>query len=135
MIEAVLVLTFIAPSWIFALYYWYFAARPRLRSESLKTLNFNLAKVGMFWSNADGNFRPLGPESVARDGQRMLRSFLIMTSLLSVFSIVGMILLILIFVSGHPRLERNTFASALTQQTDLTAEQVSQIVAELQSTI
>src|SRR5437879_5458870 len=100
--EAILVIAFIAPSWIAAFLYLQFGVRPHLRSPELRILNSNLQKVGKYWSNSDGNFKAYHEGALEDDHKRMYRSFLIMTALLSILSIVGMFLLILLFISGRP---------------------------------
>jgi hypothetical protein len=130
MIELVLVLAFVAPSWLAAAFYYRYGICPHLRSQELKILNINLAKTGQFWSNSDSNFKMLSEGAYEHDIQHMYRSFLIMTALLSLLSVVGMFLLILIFISGRPRLERNVFASDLVRSENLNVAQVQGLIAE-----
>ena len=131
--ELLLILIFVAPSWIFALFYYQFALRRHLRSPELDLLNANLGKVGLYWSNSDGDFRELQPQAIEDDRKKALRTFLLMTGFLSFLSVVGMLLLILIFISGRPRLEMNTFASELVKNADLPPDQIQALIRELRS--
>jgi len=133
--ELIVILIFIAPSWAFAFLYLMFGIRPHLNSAELATLNLNLAKIGQYWSNNDGDFRPLSDGAIAADREKLIRTFLIMTALLSLLSLIGMLLLIALFVSGRPRLEMNTFKTDLVKRSDLSAAQVKDLVEELRGFI
>jgi hypothetical protein len=133
--EAIPILLFIAPSWLVACLYYWLSMRPHLSSEKMALLNQNLSKVGLYWSNCYGDFHTLGENSVARDMRRARRNFWLMTGFLSLLSILGMLLLIALFMSGHPRRERNAFASALVSDPSLSPEQVSEAVREIQALI
>jgi hypothetical protein len=135
MIEVALVLIFLGPSWVFAALYYYFGIRKHLASPEREILNANLAKVGLFWSDSDGTFKTLSDGAIEQDQARFLRSFLIMTGFLSLLSIVGMFLLILIFISGRPRLEHNTFKSILVNNRSLSTAEVEAQVADLKSRV
>lgn len=134
-VEAIPILLFIAPSWIVAGLYYRFSMRPHFRSQEMVILNQNLKKIGLFWSNCDGTFRELGANAIAHDLRRAQRNFWMMTALLSLLSVLGTFILVAIAMSGHPRLERNTFASELVKDPNLSPEQVKETVAELQSLI
>lgn len=133
--EAIPILLFIAPSWLVAVLYYWLSMRPHLLSPEMQVLNGNLAKIGLYWSNSDGSFRELSEGAVERDAEQARRHFWTMTTLLSLLSLVGMLLLIAIFMSGHPRLERNTFNSALAKDPALPAGEVSKLVEEIKSFI
>lgn len=53
--EAIPVLLFIAPTWVFAAFYYYTSLRKHLLSPQMATLNENLAKVGLYWSNSEAS--------------------------------------------------------------------------------
>ncbi len=133
MIEVALIALFVAPSWIFAFLYLHFGIYRHIRSPEMALLNQNLSKVGMFWSESAGDFRLLNEGSAELDREKMYRTFFIMTAFLSLLSFIGMLLLILIFVSGRPRLERNAFNSELARNRELTPAEVQALVNELRS--
>jgi hypothetical protein len=135
MLELFLIIAFIAPSWIFALLYYRFGILKTLKSPQLVVLNGNLAKIDLYWSTSDGTFKVLSEAAVEADRAHMVKTFFMMTAFMSLLSVLGMFLLILIFVSGRPRLERNTFESSLVRNGDLNATDVQLQVDELKSLI
>jgi hypothetical protein len=137
--EAIPILVFIAPSWIVAALFYWLSMRPHQQSPAMAVLNTNLHKSGLYWSNSERNFKEAGPgaaaEAAAHDTAKARRQFWIMTTLLSLMSLLGMFLLMAIFMSGLPRLERNTFASRLATDPNLSAAEVTGLVEELKALI
>lgn len=114
---------------------WNFVAVSRLlKSKSLKVVNANLAKVGMFWSMNADNFETLKEGAIELDGQRLVRSTL-MLACLSLLSIFGFLLLLALTVSMRIlRTNRKTkalFLSPLAKQPNLDESAVRELVSEI----
>jgi hypothetical protein len=112
----------------------FYTTRKRLHSQRLTTLNFNLAKVDMYWSNSTANFAPLTANAVETDAAKTLRNTLLM-GLLGLASLVGLLLLLTVVISLHylvrSRREVATFRSALATDKNLGQDEVEKLVAEL----
>lgn len=108
--------------------------RKKLQSRKLKILNANLEKIGMFWSNSQGDFATLTGESIQADAKKTQRVNMFM-AFLSLWSVIGFLLLLVVVTSLHllarSRKEVATFQSALVENTDLTDTQVEKLVREL----
>jgi hypothetical protein len=111
----------------------YHLTRKRLNSESLKTLNFNLGKVDMYWSNSLANFAPLTQDAVEHDAAKTLRNTLYM-GFLGLASLLGLVLLSVIVVSLHylarSRKEIATFRGPLATNKNLSQSEVENFVRE-----
>jgi hypothetical protein len=134
-VEIIPILLFIAPSWLVATLFYWLSMRPHLNSAELATLNKNLDKVGQYWSNCESGFAILSDGAVAVDLSKAQRQFWVMTAFLSLMSLLGTLLLIAMFMSGQPRLERNTFASRLARDPDMGADEILALIQELKTTI
>lgn len=108
--------------------------RKKLQSRKLKILNTNLEKIGMFWSNAQGDFATLTAESIQADAKKTQRVNMFM-AFLGLWSVIGFLLLLVVVTSVHllarSRKEVATFQSTLVENTDLTRTQVEELVREL----
>jgi hypothetical protein len=111
----------------------YHLTRKRLKSERLKTLNLNLGKVDMYWSNSLANFAPLTEDAIAMDASKTLRNTLLM-GLLGLASLIGLIFLITMVLSLHflarTRKEIATFRSPLATDKNLNPSEVQNLVNE-----
>ena len=118
---------------LFVVSFNYHLTRKRLQSERLKTLNLNLAKIDMYWSNSLANFAPLTPDAVENDAAKTLRNTLLM-GLLGLASIVGLIFLLILVISLHflarSRKELATFRSSLATDKNLSVRDVQTLVSE-----
>jgi hypothetical protein len=112
---------------IFVVSFNYHLTRQRLKSERLKTLNSNLAKVDLYWSNS------LTADAIENDATKTLRNTLLM-GLLGLASLIGLIFLIILVLSLHflarSRKEIATFRSHLATDKNLTASEVQNFVNE-----
>ena len=119
---------------LFVVSFNYYFTRKRLKSERLQTLNFNLNKVDMFWSNSLADFAPLTPDAIANDAAKTLRNTLLM-GLLGLASLLGLVFLIILVISLHflarSRKEIATFRSPLATNKDLDQNEITQLVNEL----
>jgi hypothetical protein len=118
---------------IFVVSFNYHLTRKRLNSERLKTLNSNLAKVDMYWSNSLANFAPLTADAVETDAAKTLRNSLLM-GLLGLASLIGLVFLIILVLSLHflarSRKELATFRSLLATGKNLSPSEVQNLVNE-----
>src|SRR5262249_35240362 len=121
--------------WLVAVLYYWLSMRPHLNSPELVVLNGNLKKVGMYWSNCDSTFEDWTEGCVIFDINRAKRNFWLMTTFLSVLSVLGTLLLIAMFMTGQPRLERNAFQSRLAREPGLSVDEVRALVEEIKSFI
>jgi len=133
--EVVPVLLFLGPCWLLAGLFYFFGMRPHLRSARLGILNGNLKTIGKFWSNSTGAIVDLSEDAIERDREKYIRSFLIFTAVLSLFSVLGMILLGLIFMTSRSRLEIQIFNSRLVSEPDLSAERIHQTLEEVRALV
>ncbi len=112
----------------------YYITRQRLQSARLQTLNFNLAKVDMYWSNTLANFSALTPNAIDADYKKTLRNTLLL-GFLGFASLLGLVLLIVIVASLHTlarsRKEVSTFRSELGSEKNLSVSEVHHLVREL----
>lgn len=118
---------------IFVVSFNYQLTRKRLKSERLRTLNFNLAKVEMYWSNSLANFAPLTADAIEIDAKKTLRNTLMM-GLLGLASLIGLIFLVILVLSLHflarSRKEIGTFRSRLATDKNLSQNEVQNLVNE-----
>lgn len=114
--------------------YGIFLTKKRLHSHKLQAINTNLAKVGLFWSNATSDFEVLQENSINEDQRKTLRSAW-MAGLLGLGSVPGFLLLFAITISVHfiarSRKENSTFQSALAANTQLSPQEVQVLVNDL----
>ncbi|MBS1969531.1 MAG: hypothetical protein JSU04_04465 [Bdellovibrionales bacterium] len=105
----------------------------KAKSPQFKTLNLNLAKVGMFWSLSSDGFQPLGERTAKDDTRKAMRSYMLIGGL-GIFSVIGLLLLIAVSLSMHllvNRTAQRVFASELTQNPNLDAEATQALVTSL----
>lgn len=118
---------------IFVVSFNYQLTRKRLKSERLATLNTNLAKVEMYWSNSLADFAPLTEDAIETDAKKTLRNTLMM-GLLGLASLIGLIFLIILVLSLHflarSRKETATFRSPLATDKNLSPSEVKNFVNE-----
>jgi len=126
-------LSFFTLSWISGMTFLNLSIRKKYHSKGITNLNSNLAKVGLFWSNRNANFLSLEEGDPEKDFQSVKGSFLLMTTILSILSGIGFILLILMMFTGRPRREVRTFQSDLVKNPDLSLAEVEAQVAELKN--
>lgn len=112
----------------------FYVTRKQLRSQTLKTLNLNLQKMGMYWSNSSSDFLALTPEAIETDAKKTLRNTLFI-GFLGLASVPGFLLLTAVVLSIHflarPRREIATFQSALAKDSSLSRENVEELVREI----
>ncbi len=124
-------------SWSIAFVFIVFVFQRRANSRERKTLNDNLGKVGLFWSSRSDDFVSLEKSNVAKDRADSMKSILLMTTIFSVLSFVGLLCTVVMHSSlaflARSRLELNSLASPLSSDPSLTAEQVRAQVAELRN--
>jgi hypothetical protein len=131
-VEIIPVLLFLGPCWFLAGWHYWFGIRRHFASEKLRVLNLNLAKAGLYWSNVNNEVQPLeGPDSLAKDRAKYVRHFLIFTSVLTILSVVGMILLGLIFLTSRSRLEIRLMESRLASDSGLQADEIQPVLEEV----
>lgn len=108
-----------------------------MRSSKYKVLNKNLVKVEKYWSLTTENFKNLGDGSAKNEEDQMIRTSIYLGGL-GLLGAPGLLFLIVISVSMHflakSRFTRRVFQSELVTNTELSAEQIIQIVGELKST-
>ncbi len=108
--------------------------KKRLHSKKLQILNVNLEKIGLYWSNSQGDFCDRLANSVEDDKNKSLRNVLL-TGFLGLGSVPGFILLFLLVISSHKlarsRKETSTFLSQLAQAELNDTEKIKKIVSEM----
>lgn len=108
----------------------------QFRSQKLATLNANLQKIGMFWSNSDRNFASLTSNSIEDDKKRTLRSFWMIGFVLSLLSVLGLIILTAVVLSmrflARTRRETAVFRSPLCVS-DMTVDEILAQIGELKT--
>lgn len=103
----------------------------KAKSPQFKTLNLNLAKVGMFWSLSSDGFQPLGERNAKDDTRKAMRSYMLIGGL-GIFSVIGLLLLIAVSLSMHllvNRTAQRVFESELTKNPNLDAQATQALVA------
>lgn len=103
----------------------------KAKSPQFKTLNLNLAKVGMFWSLSSDGFQPLGERTPKDDTRKAMRSYMLIGGL-GIFSVIGLLLLIAVSLSMHllvNRTAQRVFASELTKNPNLDPKATQDLVA------
>lgn len=124
-------------SWAVASFFIVFVFQRRAFSEERRVLNDNLAKVGLFWSSRSDDFVSLAKGNVAKDRADSLKSILLMTTIFSVLSFIGLLCTIVMHSSmaflARSRLELNALASPLATDRSLSADQVGAYVADLRN--
>lgn len=124
-------------SWAIAGIFIIFVFQRRALSSERRTLNENLAKIGLFWSSRSDDFVPLAKGSVAKDRADSLKSMLLMTTIFSALSFIGLLCTIVMLSSiaflARSRLELNALDSKLATDATLSPDQVTAQVAELKS--
>lgn len=134
MIEIVLGIYLLSFTFSMGLVAWnYLAVTKEIGSESLRTVNLNLQKIGYFWSLSRENFAKLSEFSVEADATSAKRSTL-MLGLLALGSAIGFFLLLAItlamrFLKSHRR-TRAVFESELAIKTDLSSVEVESLFRE-----
>lgn len=105
------------------------------RSTQVRTLNWNLKKIDMFWSMSSEAIHPLTENSVQLDLKKTLRNYLLL-GCLGFFSVIGFVLLLVVSISMRmltSRQARRILSSNLTTMPDLENSMVQQLVEELKS--
>jgi hypothetical protein len=112
----------------------FFLTRRQLQSPQLKTLNLNLQKIGLFWSNTNADFSAIAEDAIEKDAKKTLRNSLLI-GFLGLASIPGFLLLTAVVISvrflARSRKEVATFRSALTSDAALEKSDVENLVNEL----
>ncbi len=100
----------------------YYSTQKNFSSTKLTILNENLARVGLFWSNATADFADLKENCYAQDRQKVNQSILLI-GILALGSLPGFLLLTTVVFSLHffarSRKEKSVFASPLSTEKDL----------------
>ncbi len=102
----------------------------KAKSVQLKILNLNLAKIGMFWSLSADGFQALGEKNPKEDIRKAMRSYILIGGL-GIFSVIGLLLLIVVSLSTHLLVSRTTqrvFESELSHNSDLDARATQELV-------
>ena len=120
-------------TWMAAMYFFYRKVRPQFDSKSFQNLNLNLRRVGLCWSNKDSDFIPYQTGFLEKDRTQTFKSFFLITTLCSLVSVVGFVLLFLVLLTGKSRKEKLVFASPLVQSCDLPPEKILALVEEIKS--
>lgn len=112
----------------------YTAVSKELKSNSLATVNFNLEKIGLFWSMSREDFSARAdPLDIERDAKASLRSTLLL-GLLAFGSFIGFFLLLSITLVMRllksNRKGRAVFQSELSKNKELSADQVQAFHSE-----
>lgn len=124
-------------SWLIAGGFILFVFRRRALSPERGVLNANLAKIGLFWSSRSDDFVPLSRGNVARDRLDSMKSILLMTTIFSALSLIGLIATIVMMSSiaflARSRLELGALAGPLAREPGLSPEEVTAQIAELKN--
>ena len=124
-------------SWVIASLFITFVFQRRAASPHRKILNENLAKIGLFWSSRSDDFVPLSKGTVEKDRADSLKSILLMTTIFSALSFIGLICTVVMLSSiaflARSRLELAALESRLATDPMLTLEQVREQVEHLKS--
>lgn len=109
--------------------------RRRKTARPAVTLNSNLKKIGLFWSEHHDRIETWEEGIEERDWQASARSFGLLGAMLSALSWGGFVLLLILIVSiralARSRLEKNLFSSPLARESSLSPERVREIVDPL----
>lgn len=103
----------------------------KAKSLQFKTLNLNLAKIGMFWSLSSDGFQPLGERNSQDDVRKAMRSYMLIGAL-GIFSVIGLLLLIAVSLSMHllvSRTAQRVFESELTKNPNLDPKATQDLVS------
>jgi hypothetical protein len=120
-------------TWAVALVFFYRKIRPQFESKSFQILNQNLNKVEMRWSNKNSDFSSLKTGSLEEDRNLTFKSFFLITTLCSLVSVLGFLLLFLVLLSGKSRKERIVFKSPLASEVNLEKDQVIRYMEEIKN--
>ena len=121
-------------TWAVALYFFYRKIQPQFESKTYQNLNSNLKKVGLLWSNKNSDFIPYREGALQKDKAQSFKSFFLITTLCSLISVAGFLLLFLVLLTGKSRRERLVFSSLLVNNANLLPEQILPIVTEIKNT-
>ncbi len=122
-------------TWCVALVYFYRKLKPQFASKSYQVLEKNLNKVNLSWSNKNSDFVLQDPELFEKDKSSSFRSFFLITTLCSLLSFLGFLLLFLVLMTGKSRKERLVFASDLAHKQNLDASDVLKSVEEIKASL
>lgn len=120
-------------TWLAAMYFFYRKIRPQFDSKSVQNLNLNLRRVGLCWSNKNSDFMPYQEGRLEKDRAQTFKSFFLITTLCSLVSVVGFVLLFLVLLTGKSRKEKLVFASLLVQSSVLSPEKILALVEEIKN--
>jgi len=111
----------------------YLYVRNQINSSEFQTLNANLQKIGLFWSQTEDNFATLEVDSIGLDHQKAKKTVVFM-GVLAFASLPGLILLTVVILSSRylvrSRLESQVFASQLASDSRLSAAVVTELVED-----
>ncbi len=109
--------------------------RRRRQSSAAQTLQGNLRKAGLFWSDESDTVAPWSSEAEATEARQSQKSVTYTGLILSLLSWAGVFFLLIIMLSerffARSRRERRIFAFALATTPDLTDAQVQTELASL----
>ena len=116
---------------------WHYSfVHRQTQSPKVQTLNANLEKVKLYWSQSEGNFAALTPNSIEADHKKAKKSVLYI-GILAFGSLIGLILVTAVILSSRylarPRREVRVFQSPLVSEVNLSTEQISLLVEELRT--
>lgn len=124
-----------ALTWWVALTYFYRKLKPQFSSKSYQVLEANLNKINMSWSNQNSDFVPHNPDCLESDKNSAFKSFFLITTLCSLLSFLGFLLLFLVLMTGKSRKERLVFASPLAQKQDLAVSEILKLVEDIKASL
>ena len=122
-------------SWVFAGLYLLLVVNRRAGAPEKIRLNENLGKIGLFWSTTEDRFQSLQKSNIERDRRKSLKSYLLMTLIFSLLSLLGLLLNVIMNISlgflARSRLEMNALASPLSRE-ELAPAEIEKIVKMLE---
>lgn len=97
-----------------------FLFRRKIKSEEMQTLQVNLQKVNLFWSESNGEISTLEQGTPAQSERKYFRNVIIFGIIFFFLSWIGFFVQLLIMISlrylAMPRVERALFASRLAEE-------------------
>ncbi len=103
--------------------------------EELRTLNTNLQKAGLYWSESQDRLVKWNEAEAISETQRARRQLWMTGAALSFLSWAGLLFIFILMLSyrflARSRFERRLLTSDLARNTDLTPDQISERLEEV----